>query len=198
MSIVTPAYDPQTRTWFIDKPAVEARTLSDLLDQLAKLRKLPGVKKEWKITNYYQGTVDVRYTAQGAIVRLTEPSVISIPRAPAKKKPAQPIAGAPVKEPEHAPAPRVRGPIVRKWFTRHRYRTWDPVIYEKVLDMWAAGVSGPEIAKQLGGGLTPVNVSAHIVPNARGHGDPRAVKRHPNCGQKRRPRELGDRASDTV
>ena len=52
-----------------------------------------------------------------------------------------------------------------------------PEIVDKVLDLWRAGVSGVEIARELR--LTPQKVSAHIIPKARECGDPRAVVRNP-------------------
>ena len=59
------------------------------------------------------------------------------------------------------------------------------------LDLWAAGVPGPAISRQLGH-HTNASVAAHWVPTARKRGDPRAVIRdRSNYGKpKRQPKRV--------
>jgi hypothetical protein len=56
-------------------------------------------------------------------------------------------------------------------------------IKERILDLWASGMKGPEIRQQMRGGLTRQNVE-YVIAQARGRGDQRAVRR---CDRPGRP-----------
>lgn len=62
-------------------------------------------------------------------------------------------------------------------------KLWTPE-QNKMLDLWAAGVTGPEIASRFAG-QTPASVGANLIPKARERGDPRAVVRNPTSHGRR-------------
>jgi hypothetical protein len=183
MSTIHPSYDPATRTWFVEDPPIEAPTVRELLIKLGHKN-----RSKWTIQDYFPAGASVRPGM--AIVEAAPSPVVVHPVGPAKTKttgwdwrPSPRKEPAPVPVPAVVKPPRVRGPIVRKWETHHKLTICDQETYEQALDMWAAGVKGNVIAEKLG--LTRMQVCSRMVPNARAHGDPRAVVRASHYGRKR-------------
>lgn len=144
---IHPSYDPKAKVWFLDGSPIEAPTIPDLLAKMPK------------------GTVVQDYYPLSA-----QPARIIIPLP------------APVRPP---PTPRVSSVIAvrnvgrpkRKHVSMHmlsqRPAKYSPGQYEKVLDLWATGMTGDKIAPIVG--LPRVVVSSQIVATARARGDKRAL-----------------------
>lgn len=189
MPTVNPAYDPQTKTWFLEDPKIEAPTLKALLAELRKIADSRKQKRqEWRIEGYYPLGVEVRMGIDNATLeKRTEQKIITVPGP--GQKPARLSTqwnASPTREKPESPPVPPPGSTLRKFFRRQRFHAWDPVVYEQVLDMWAKGIKGTVIAKELG--LTTTQVSAHMVPHARAHGDPRAMPKMITCGVKHKDR----------
>lgn len=192
MAKIHPEYDAKTSTWFVPGlPEVEAPTVCELL---GKLRALPGHGRD-RVADYYprgyrapsqlgsgvgsEGRVSV---APPKFMRYTVPRV---KRAQAGLEAAGSVQ-APAPEPP-APEPPPKPPRRVQRVHRSaagpsspcRSRKYDR---ERILDMWAAGMSGPDIAAQLG--MRSV-VPGQIVAEARKRGDSRAKARAPKYRRRR-------------
>src|SRR5215475_14376548 len=140
MIAIHPAYDVNTRTWFVDGLAVEGKTISELL------RRLPGGPSGYTVEGYYPGGWQ-------------QCAPISLPDTREKPKPrlfteAWSAACGPRKE-SQSDVYRAQGGRLPKGAVWIESET-----VVKVLDMWAAGKKSPEIAAALG--ITERRVSAHI------------------------------------
>jgi hypothetical protein len=156
---IDPAYDVETKTWFIEKPIVaEAPTIRQLLAMI-NARKM---KRPYHVINYYP----LGYGAQLATKAMDE--AITPPLKPEPQLKRERVVK------EKKPEPTIKS-NKKKWKTTHRH------IYEEVMDLWALGIDGKQIADTINQkhGADTVNritVSSHIVEWARTQHDPRAIR----------------------
>lgn len=149
---IHPAYDQETRTWFVEGFAEEASTIAELLE------KLPKRKDGYHVVGY----------------RPLDSNLPPIrPPSPDRPKPKINLSWPP-----RAPKPPrpTKEPEATKEDQRPRGMAFDRGMVNKILDLWAEGVSGPEIAQRFG--LNAAAVGSHIVARARVKGDPRALIRN--------------------
>ena len=207
MSAVHPTFDIETRTWFVPHPQraddyVEAPSIRELLTKLGDDYTAIGYTTE-RVP--HQSVPSLGHVSYGAAAGLTRPSSPAIHVHSDKKRappliPAASIDAVPphrafdeehslpdfvVKRrsrkrntPVHIPKP------VREVLSAERAK-WT-TLENMILDAWAAGETGPSIARRLTAQfpnnrpkITPAYVGANVVPEARLKGDPRAVVRNP-------------------
>jgi len=206
---VHPEYDMQTGTWFIQGFHQEGKTISQLLSHIP-----PHIRKNLQVKDYYVGksaptprwglTSATEFLQRADRPYMHTPKTIVtslIPKDRRADHPSRRLKAAvradssavnvepPCEIAEHKKTPRrlfVRKPRV-DWEARST-RDLSPTELKKlendVLDLWAAGLTGPEIAFKFK--IRVSQVGAQIIPRARRRGDPRAVIRNPDSFGNRR------------
>lgn len=154
-----PEFDIEHKEWFVkvNGNIVVAKTLRELSKQLG-----PNCKIEDYYPNGWRGKIE--YPAES--VRKAVPITIRDWRQNVK-------TAKPVKEKQK---PRFRPP--RKKMLNDssiRARTYD---HEAIMDMWASGMTGPQIGDKLG--MRNWTYVASVVTKYRKHGDIRAESRTSN------------------
>ena len=195
--IVHPVFDCKTLTWFLDDYESVGKSISELLVGLRVEVGRPVVAKD-----HYVGCrcPDIKYASKTVEEFLARPEPVVSSKLP--KFINAPIAmNNPVPDPPKTDVrrPRTRQPgipgasaqaranLSRTDGARPRGASDFPDAIERkkienrILDMWYAGKSGPEIAIELG--LKVPYVGANVIPTARKRGDLRAIVRNPLvCG----------------
>jgi hypothetical protein len=148
MITVHPEFDPATQTWFAPGLEFEAPTLRALQREMGPQVTFPDY--------YPQGlgaAIALRHSwgeeKVGRVKRTMALEPMNRRRKPAVKAEKSPPAARP---------------------TRRKHDR------DQLLDLWASGLTGAQIAERMGGGLTKA-VAVSIVMIARRAGDPRAVRR---------------------
>jgi hypothetical protein len=201
--VIHPAFDIETKTWF--EGNMEDKTISGLLVKLQSktgktiIAKDHYVDCQCPVPKFPETTLS-EYLKRPISTAADTHGYNRI--GPQKRMPPAPVDGAmvgPTGTPPHnwgggnrksptreaklrldtkppaakdsspVPVPGVRGALSFKSGTERN------AIVNEVLDLWAAGWSGPAIAEKLN--LTIQYVGAQIIPAARGRGDKRAVRR---------------------
>lgn len=157
--IVHPAFDPVSCLWFLET-GEEAKTISDLKKQLPSNVKIVGY-----FPNGYDGLVRVnkcRVEPRESTQNYNPLSKANVPKVISAKRSG--IRLHPVREmPKRPKAKRVAS-----------NRKYD---YEAILNLWAKGMTGPQIAGELN--IEDWKKVCQVVSIARKDGDPRAVSRKP-------------------
>ena len=205
MTTLQPTFDPKTETWFIDQ--FEAPTLRELLILLPPKTKLQDYFPQgYNAVRLGSATGRVYMPTKSSFNM--QNSKVKPPTLPVAPKPTVPttpttnddailddwfagMSGDAIANKHNILTQRVvmkkikaarnRGdpraiPHQKSFETRpHRYD------HEKILTLWAQGLTGPEIGKQLG--LHASTTAAAIVAEYRKRGDPRALPRAPSTRQ---------------
>ncbi len=192
--IVHPAFDVERRLWFVDEYETEAKSISDLLVGLRAETKRKVIAKDHYVNCRCP---DIKYAMKTAEEFLMRPEPVlahrlpkfvnskfattattnsvsesrkSVERRPHMRQPGIPGVSAQYKQNlSRTDIARPRG--AGDFATMAERKSME----NRVLDMWAAGKSAPEIAIELG--LKVAYVGANIIPAARKRGDSRAIVR---------------------
>lgn len=186
---IHPAYDLETKTWFLEQFKAEAPTIAELIQKLP-----PHIRKDVQVKDYY-----IRHSAptpkfklataeefirrpNRPISRTLSPVVPDlIPRQkPAKSAASESIPAEPLPQKRRIRKYRQKAVVIRDWIPRSAKDFTEEEkkkIENQILDMWADGKTGPDIAQKLQ--LSVTWVGAQVIPRYRKLGDPRAVVRNP-------------------
>jgi hypothetical protein len=188
--ILRPNFDAIKKVWFVTLKGkeIEAGSISDLLAKLGP---------RYSVQDYFVGNAPIKHdSVPGSGGGLRKPVVLGtryydfrrqaprklqdsslpqvVPKEPGSHKtrprPSNELGVASTVRPEREATPAERA----MWSKRDN----------AILDGWASGISGPELAERFG--VTPAVIGVSVVVKARRKGDPRAVVRNPKLhGQNR-------------
>ena len=159
--IVHPAYHPESGLWFLES--------GEEAPSLAKLKAL--LPAGTKILGYYPKGYSGKVQVSKAPTRTLYAERFSnySPFSKAPKQIVVPPEVKPVVKPSPAP------PVVKRKRAGYAHnRQYD---HEAILNLWAEGLTGPQIAEKLG--MDRWLTVCQIVYECRKKGDPRAVRRAP-------------------
>ena len=198
MNTLHPTFDPRTQTWFVEDK--EASTLAALLKLLPPKTKLEGYHPNGFNAVRLGGTVGRVYMPVKSSFHLSSSAKRREPTPPQPPKPPAPPPNDNLILNDWATGlnsdviakkyPPLTASMVRKMISKarrrgdtravprlnitpHQPRRYD---HNAVLNLWAAGLSGPEIGRQLH--LHSSTTAAQIVGQYFDK-DPRAVRRGP-------------------
>lgn len=160
--VVYPRFDPLTSTWFMNSPQLEAPSLCELQLKLGSAIKLGGY--------YPKGFNSVPMAP-------VPPPYVPLERLDPSKitKPFVPSIKTVTTEGTKVEVVKDKVTVTKKHQKARVYYARLSPLHNKVLDLWAEGLTGPEIGLRLG--LNRSTDAAGIVWLHRQKGDPRAVSR---------------------
>ncbi len=187
--IVHPAFDVERRLWFVDEYETEAKSISDLLVGLRAETKRKVIAKDHYVNCRCPDIKYVMKTAEEFLMRPESVLSYKLPKFINSGTPPKTCLGT-VQNQRRTPqdetiafgchtiqikqnfsrADGLRGRGASDLTAAER-----PAIENKILDMWFAGKSGPEIAIELE--LKVQYVGSNVIPKARKRGDSRAIVR---------------------